>query len=54
MEGGWEDCVYHMGWKLSMYLMLHVFIESVGSTMFVLVEFLTPCGMDYVHFMMTL
>ena len=30
------------------------FRESIGSAMFVSVEFLTPCGMDYVHLMMTL
>ena len=30
------------------------FRESIGSTMFVSFEFLTPCGMDYVHIIMTL
>ena len=28
--------------------------ESIGSTMFVSCELLTPCGMDYVHLMMNL
>ena len=28
--------------------------ESIGSTMFVSFEFLTPCGMDYLHLMKTL
>ena len=30
------------------------FRESIGSNMFVSVEILTPCGMDYVHLIMTL
>ena len=30
------------------------FRESIGSAMFVSFELLTPCGMDYVHLMMTL
>ena len=28
--------------------------ESIGSIMFVSFEFLTPCGMDYAHLIMTL
>ena len=28
--------------------------ESIGSAMFVSFELLTPCGMDYVHLLMTL
>ena len=28
--------------------------ESIGSTMFVSFDFLNPCGMEYVHLMMTL
>ena len=30
------------------------FRESIGSAMFVSVEFLTPCGMDYLHLIMNL
>ena len=30
------------------------FRESIGSSMFVSYEFLTPCGMDYAHIIMTL
>ena len=30
------------------------FRESIGSSMFVSFELLTPCGMDYVHLMRTL
>ena len=30
------------------------FRESIGSTMFVSFDFMTPCGMDYVHLIMTL
>ena len=30
------------------------FRESIGPTMFVSVEFFTPCGMDFIHLMMTL
>ena len=30
------------------------FIESIGSTMFISIELLTPCGMDFAHLMMTL
>ena len=30
------------------------FRQSISPTMFVSIEFFTPCGMDYVHFMMTL
>ena len=29
------------------------FRESIGSTMFVSFEFLTPCGMDCAHLIMT-
>ena len=51
MEGGWEVCMYHMGWKLSIDT---CFRESIGLTMFVFVEFFTPSGMDYAHIMLTL
>ena len=30
------------------------FRKSIAPTMFISVEFFTPCGMDYVHLMMTL
>ena len=30
------------------------FRESIGSAMFVSCDFLTPCGMDYAHLILTL
>ena len=30
------------------------FRESIGSTMFVSYDFLTPCGMDFAHLILTL
>ena len=46
-------CVPHGMETLFVYL-LHISERAGGSTMFVSVEFLTLCGMYYVHIIMTL